>query len=216
MTLSYKDMALRLLSFNLISKFSLPNTIFTVRCRCKVSNSAFKPPPQISARPRLRLYFTSINRDLQSPKKAGKSPKYSYDINIDVPNNVLLYSDGDRHHLFGLIQVLSIGAFLIFMLIGDTIRQVLAKLKKTPLPEGEQIKWYQWWKRLRPEGKKVGYFLFFVLSAVGKCFQNLNGLLMTRQTDNTSPGECARREIRHWLSQEMQTWTHSHQTFQHR
>ena len=56
---------------------------------------------------------------------------------------------------------------------------------------------------------------------------NMNGLLVTRQIDNTSPGvcgggggggggACARREISPWLSQEMRTWTHSHQTFQQR
>ena len=53
---------------------------------------------------------------------------------------------------------------------------------------------------------------------------NLNGLLVTRQIDNTLPGGggggggggCARREISPWLSQEMRTWTHSHQTFQQR
>ena len=43
---------------------------------------------------------------------------------------------------------------------------------------------------------------------------NLNGLLVIRQIDNTWPGVCARREITPWLSQEMRTWTHSHQTFQ--
>ena len=162
-------MALRLPRFNLVSKISLSNSIVTVRCRCKVSNVTFKSPPQSLAKPRLRGYFTSIHRDLQSPKKAEKSAKYSYDVKIDVPNHVLLYSDGDRHTLFGLVQVFSIGAFMIFALIGDTIRQVLGHIKKTPLPEGEPIKWYQWWKRLRPDGKLAGYFLFFVLSAVGKC-----------------------------------------------
>ena len=45
---------------------------------------------------------------------------------------------------------------------------------------------------------------------------NLNGLLVIRQIDNTSPGGCGRREISPWLSQEMRTWTHSHQTFQQR
>ena len=39
---------------------------------------------------------------------------------------------------------------------------------------------------------------------------NLNGLLVIRQIDNTSPGGCARREISPWFSQEMRTWTHSH------
>ena len=29
---------------------------------------------------------------------------------------------------------------------------------------------------------------------------NLNGLLVTRQIDNTTPGGCARREISPWLS----------------
>ena len=38
---------------------------------------------------------------------------------------------------------------------------------------------------------------------------NLNGLLVTRQIDSTSPGGCARREISPWLSQEMRTWTQS-------
>ena len=32
--------------------------------------------------------------------------------------------------------------------------------------------------------------------------------------DNISPGVCARLEISPWLSQEMRTWIHSHQTFQ--
>ena len=44
---------------------------------------------------------------------------------------------------------------------------------------------------------------------------NLNGLLVTPQIDNTSPGGggggCA-REISPWLSQEMRTWTHSHES----
>lgn len=160
-------MALRLPRFNLLSKISISNSIVTVRCRCKVPNVTFESP-QSFAKPRtLRFYFTSIHRDLQFPKKAEKSAKYSYDVNIDVPNHVLLYSDGDRHTLFGLVQVFSIGAFMIFALIGDTIRQVLGQLKKSPMPEGEPIKWYQWWKRLRPDGKLAGYFLFFVLSAVG-------------------------------------------------
>ena len=37
---------------------------------------------------------------------------------------------------------------------------------------------------------------------------NLNGLLVIRQIDNTSPWGCTRREISPWLSQEMRTWTH--------
>ena len=50
---------------------------------------------------------------------------------------------------------------------------------------------------------------------------NLNGLLVTRQIDNTTRGwgvggggGCARSEIGPWLLQEMRTLTHSHQTFQ--
>ena len=43
----------------------------------------------------------------------------------------------------------------------------------------------------------------------------LNGLLVICQIDNASPGGgCTKREISPWLSQEMRTWTHSHQTFQ--
>ena len=34
--------------------------------------------------------------------------------------------------------------------------------------------------------------------------------------DNISPGVCARLEISPWLSQEVRTWIHSHQTFQQR
>ena len=49
---------------------------------------------------------------------------------------------------------------------------------------------------------------------------NLNGLLVICQIDNLSlvvgGGGGARREISPWLSQEMRTWTRSHQTFQHR
>ena len=45
---------------------------------------------------------------------------------------------------------------------------------------------------------------------------NLNGLLVARQTDYTSPVGCAMREISSWLSQDIRTWTHRHQTFQQR
>ena len=47
---------------------------------------------------------------------------------------------------------------------------------------------------------------------------NLNGSLVKRHIDNTTPGGggSARWEISIWLSQEMRSWTHSHQTFQQR
>ena len=62
-------------------------------------------------------------------------------------------------------------------------------------------------------------FVHLKASEMSKCVLNLNlnGLLVIRQIDNISPGgECARREISPWLSQEMRIWTHSHQTFPQR
>ena len=165
-------MAIRLAHFNFLTKTNVSKSILTVRCCCKVPKVTFNSLSQASAKPRLRYYFTSINRNQKYGTKTKKSPRYSYDVSIDVPDNVLLYTDGDRRTFFGLVQVLSIGAFLMFMLIGDTMRQVIGQLRKAPVAEGESIKWYQWWKRLQPESKTAGNLLFFLLSAAGKCMSD--------------------------------------------
>lgn len=168
-------MAIFLARFKILSKPTSAAAFFSFRSSCNLSKFPLKPRQhsEISTNTRARLYFTSITNKLRSPEKfsktAGKKTSYAYDVNINVPENVLLYTDGNRRHFYGLIQVLSVGAFLTFMLIGDTIRVVLKHLKAAPpATDGEPIKWYQWWKKLSPGGRVTSNLVFFLISTAGK------------------------------------------------
>ena len=68
--------------------------------------------------------------------------------------------------------------------------------------------------KLKISNKPQSNFILLCDNPIGfvmYCLRNLN-LNVTRKIDNTSQGGYARREISPWLSQDLRTWTHTHQT----
>lgn len=143
-------MALVYKNLNLVSKQNFSRMYLTLRSCCKVSNS--NGSQLVPAGLRLRHYFTSINKELHSPEKytktSAKKTKLPYDIDINVPENVLLYSDGNKKILYGTLSIYGCAWFSILVFIGDSIRIAIKDVPASPEPEGEKIKWWKWWKKI--------------------------------------------------------------------
>ena len=103
----------------------------------------------------LRLrYFSSRNSELHAPEKSygdrnsAKKTSIPYDVDLNVPENVLLYTDGNRQSTFGVLSIYGCAAFAMLTFIGDSIRVTIKDKSDSVVTQNDQPKWWQWWKRV--------------------------------------------------------------------
>lgn len=148
-------------NLNILSKQNFSITYLTLRSSIKASHANVSK--LVPAGLRLRQYFTSNEKQLQSPentKKASGKTKLPYDADINVPNNMLLYSDGNRKIFYGTLSIYGCAICAVLIFIGDSIRMAIRDVPVPQLPADEKVQWWKWWRKIRLSTNTVKNILY--------------------------------------------------------
>ena len=165
-------MALLYKNINLISKKTFAASHLSIRSCCKLTKNNISQLVPVGLK--LRQYYTSLR--MQGPQRnPRKETVLSYDVNLDYPNDVLLYSDGTKTIEFGMLSIYGFAAIAAFKIIADTILMTIRDdTPVNPLPEGEKISWWRWWRKVDLGTKTVKRVLYSLCMIAGKQI-NLEG-----------------------------------------
>lgn len=160
-------MALLYKNINLISKKTFAASRLSIRLCCKLTKNNTHQLVPVGLK--LRQYFTSVCKELQAPQRNPKKETVlSYDVNLDFPDDVLLYSDGTKKIEFGMLSIYGFAAIAAFKLIADTILMTIRDdAPVNPLPEGEKISWWRWWRKVDLGTKTVKRVLYYLCMIAG-------------------------------------------------